>query len=163
MSRSDSPDSYAKLEKVGACALFQPAASAVALTKKMFHRRRCVPRLERLLSSRARSSRACGGRPHGSFFHITRAHNAHSHGTGTYGVVYKAKDVTTNQIVALKKIRLEAEDEGVPSTAIREISLLKELKDDNIVRCVITHPVDGTVANDGRVLTDLFLIYFFFF
>jgi len=36
--------------------------------------------------------------------------------------------------VALKKIRLEAEDEGVPSTAIREISLLKELKDENIVR-----------------------------
>lgn len=54
--------------------------------------------------------------------------------TGTYGVVYKARDVTNNQIVALKKIRLEAEDEGVPSTAIREISLLKELKDDNIVR-----------------------------
>lgn len=49
--------------------------------------------------------------------------------------MYKARDVNTNQIVALKKIRLEAEDEGVPSTAIREISLLKELKDDNIVRC----------------------------
>jgi serine/threonine protein kinase len=57
--------------------------------------------------------------------------------TGTYGVVYKARDCTTNQIVALKKIRLEAEDEGVPSTAIREISLLKELKDDNIVRYAI--------------------------
>lgn len=55
-------------------------------------------------------------------------------GEGTYGVVYKARDITTNQIVALKKIRLEAEDEGVPSTAIREISLLKELKDDNVVR-----------------------------
>lgn len=55
-------------------------------------------------------------------------------GEGTYGVVYKARDVQTNQIVALKKIRLEAEDEGVPSTAIREISLLKELKDDNVVR-----------------------------
>ena len=53
---------------------------------------------------------------------------------GTYGVVYKAKDVTNGRIVALKKIRLEAEDEGVPSTAIREISLLKELRDDNIVR-----------------------------
>lgn len=49
-------------------------------------------------------------------------------------MVYKARDVGTNQIVALKKIRLEAEDEGVPSTAIREISLLKELKDDNIVK-----------------------------
>lgn len=60
--------------------------------------------------------------------------HAHTHTTGTYGVVYKARDVSTNQIVALKKIRLEAEDEGVPSTAIREISLLKELKDDNIVR-----------------------------
>jgi serine/threonine protein kinase len=56
--------------------------------------------------------------------------------SGTYGVVYKARDIGTNQIVALKKIRLEAEDEGVPSTAIREISLLKELKDDNIVRLV---------------------------
>jgi cyclin-dependent kinase len=54
-------------------------------------------------------------------------------GEGTYGVVYKARDMGTNQIVALKKIRLEAEDEGVPSTAIREISLLKELKDENIV------------------------------
>ena len=51
-------------------------------------------------------------------------------------MVYKARDVATNEVVALKKIRLEAEDEGVPSTAIREISLLKELKDKNVVRCV---------------------------
>ncbi|KAJ3571259.1 hypothetical protein NP233_g3874 [Leucocoprinus birnbaumii] len=55
-------------------------------------------------------------------------------GEGTYGVVYKARDVTSNRIVALKKIRLEAEDEGVPSTAIREISLLKELNDENVVQ-----------------------------
>jgi len=57
--------------------------------------------------------------------------------SGTYGVVYKAKDVNSGNYVALKKIRLEAEDEGVPSTAIREISLLKELKDDNIVMSVL--------------------------
>lgn len=55
-------------------------------------------------------------------------------GEGTYGVVYKAKDRVTGEIVALKRIRLEAEDEGIPSTAIREISLLKELQHPNIVR-----------------------------
>ena len=48
-------------------------------------------------------------------------------GEGTYGVVYKAKDQKGNEIYALKKIRLQAEEEGIPSTAIREISLLKEL------------------------------------
>jgi len=100
------------------------------------HRRRCVPQLKRgLLLSRIRAT----GGPWLIPYYITRTRTfAHSHAhAGTYGVVYKAKDVTTNQIVALKKIRLEAEDEGVPSTAIREISLLKELKDDNIVRCVV--------------------------
>lgn len=55
-------------------------------------------------------------------------------GEGTYGVVYKAKDRKSGRIIALKRIRLEAEDEGIPSTAIREISLLKELKHPNIVR-----------------------------
>jgi len=55
-------------------------------------------------------------------------------GEGTYGVVYKAKNRLTGDLVALKKIRLEAEDEGIPSTAIREISILKELQHPNIVR-----------------------------
>lgn len=64
--------------------------------------------------------------------------------SGTYGVVYKARDLANNgRIVALKKIRLEAEDEGVPSTAIREISLLKEMKDPNIVRLFNIVHADG--------------------
>ena len=55
-------------------------------------------------------------------------------GEGTYGVVFKARDSQTGDIVALKKIKLELEDEGVPSTALREISVLKTLKHPNIVR-----------------------------
>ncbi len=54
-------------------------------------------------------------------------------GEGTYGVVYKAKDIYKNEIVAIKKIRLENEDEGMPSTAMREIAILKELSHPNIV------------------------------
>jgi negative regulator of PHO system len=46
---------------------------------------------------------------------------------------YKGRSRTTNEIVALKEIHLDAE-EGTPSTAIREISLMKELKHVNIVR-----------------------------
>ncbi|XP_055379368.1 cyclin-dependent kinase 2 isoform X1 [Condylostylus longicornis] len=55
-------------------------------------------------------------------------------GEGTYGIVYKAKDKKTGKDVALKKIRLKGESEGVPSTAIREISLLKDLKHNCIVQ-----------------------------
>ncbi len=54
-------------------------------------------------------------------------------GEGTYGIVYKAKDKITNELVAIKSIRLDHEDEGIPSTAVREISILKQLQHPNIV------------------------------
>merc|ERR1711934_504896 len=54
-------------------------------------------------------------------------------GEGTYGVVYRAKDKESGDIVALKKVRMGNEDEGVPSTALREIALLKEIKHPNTV------------------------------
>ena len=54
-------------------------------------------------------------------------------GEGTYGVVFKSRNKETQELVALKKIKLENEDEGIPSTAIREISILKQLKHPNIV------------------------------
>lgn len=54
-------------------------------------------------------------------------------GEGTYGVVYKAIDKRTNETYALKKILLEQEEEGIPATSVREISILKDLKHPNIV------------------------------
>ncbi|BGP37452.1 negative regulator of the PHO system [Rhodotorula kratochvilovae] len=54
-------------------------------------------------------------------------------GEGTYATVHKGRSRITNELVALKEIHLDAE-EGTPSTAIREISLMKELKHPNIVR-----------------------------
>ncbi|XP_064120780.1 cyclin-dependent kinase 16-like isoform X2 [Macrobrachium nipponense] len=53
-------------------------------------------------------------------------------GEGTYATVYKGRSRLTDNLVALKEIRLEHE-EGAPCTAIREVSLLKELKHANIV------------------------------
>ena len=66
-------------------------------------------------------------------------------------MVYKAKDRTNDEIVALKRIRLEVEDEGIPSTALREISLLRELKHDNIVE------LKDCVQSDGK----LYLVFEF--
>lgn len=48
-------------------------------------------------------------------------------GEGTYGKVYKAQDKATGQLVALKKTRLEMDEEGIPPTTLREISLLQML------------------------------------
>lgn len=55
-------------------------------------------------------------------------------GEGTYGKVYKAIAKSSGKVVALKKMKLDAEEEGVPSTAIREIALLKELSHENVVK-----------------------------
>ncbi|KAM4570280.1 cyclin-dependent kinase 17 [Odontesthes bonariensis] len=53
-------------------------------------------------------------------------------GEGTYATVFKGRSKLTDNLVALKEIRLEHE-EGAPCTAIREVSLLKDLKHANIV------------------------------
>ena len=52
---------------------------------------------------------------------------------GAYGVVYRAKDKSTEEIVAIKKLKLDKEKEGFPITALRELSTLISLKQENIV------------------------------
>jgi len=55
-------------------------------------------------------------------------------GEGTYGTVYKATCKRTGEPVAIKKIKILYEDDGVPATALREIALLKELNHENVVQ-----------------------------
>lgn len=57
-------------------------------------------------------------------------------GQGTFGVVYLAKNKFTEELVALKKIRKQHEEDGVPSSALREIALLMELEHVNIVKLI---------------------------
>ncbi|OQR76869.1 cyclin-dependent kinase 11B-like, partial [Tropilaelaps mercedesae] len=52
---------------------------------------------------------------------------------GTYGVVYRAKDKQTDEIVALKRLKMEKEKEGFPITSLREINTLLKAQHPNIV------------------------------
>lgn len=54
-------------------------------------------------------------------------------GEGTFGKVYKARNVLTGALVALKRIKVEAEKDGFPVTALREIKLLQSLSNTNVV------------------------------
>jgi len=53
--------------------------------------------------------------------------------------------VQTGQTVAIKKIRLGKQKEGVNFTALREIKLLKELKDPNIIELIDAFPHKGNL------------------
>lgn len=48
-------------------------------------------------------------------------------------MVYKGINQRTKEIIALKKIKLDTQSEGVPSTTIREISVLREIDHPNVV------------------------------
>ncbi len=52
---------------------------------------------------------------------------------GSYGVVFRAREKTTGEIVALKKLKLDEEKYGFPITALREINALMNCKHENVV------------------------------
>ncbi|PFH54621.1 hypothetical protein AMATHDRAFT_72399 [Amanita thiersii Skay4041] len=69
---------------------------------------------------------------------------------GSYGVVFRARDKETGEIVALKKLKLEEEKNGFPITALREINALMLCRHDNVVgiREVVV----------GETLTQVFVV-----
>lgn len=52
---------------------------------------------------------------------------------GSYGIVFRARDKQTGDIVALKKLKLDEEKYGFPITALREINALMLCRHDNVV------------------------------
>ncbi|ESK98352.1 cmgc cdk pitslre protein kinase [Moniliophthora roreri MCA 2997] len=52
---------------------------------------------------------------------------------GSYGVVFRARDKQTGDIVALKKLKLDEEKNGFPITALREINALMSCRHENVV------------------------------
>jgi len=54
-------------------------------------------------------------------------------GQGAYGKVYKARDTQSGLFIAMKKTLHNFEREGVPTTVLREICLLRELTHPHIV------------------------------
>jgi len=54
-------------------------------------------------------------------------------GQGTYGTVYLAIEKATQTVVALKKMRNQQDEEGIPVSALREVSLLRNLSHPNII------------------------------
>ena len=64
-------------------------------------------------------------------------------GSGTYGIVFKGIDMTNNEAIALKKINMEMETEGIPYSALREITILKKLSHPNIINLLDVIPSIG--------------------
>jgi cell division cycle 2-like protein len=69
---------------------------------------------------------------------------------GTYGVVYRAQDKQTGEIVALKKLKMDREREGFPMTSLREVKILMTFKH--------THIVDVKEIVVGNNLNSIFIV-----
>jgi Protein kinase domain len=82
--------------------------------------------------------------------HIDTFQKLNRIGEGTYGIVYRAKHRKSGQIVALKRIRMEFTNEGLPISSLREIAILKGLRHENIVS------VFDVVVGNG--IEDIFML-----
>ena len=86
-------------------------------------------------------------------------------GEGTFGKVYKAKDLATGDIIALKKvlIRTDSEREGFPITAVREIKILKQLRHENIVTLkeIISDSPQAAELRNSKSMTPSYIHVFY--
>lgn len=89
-------------------------------------------------------------------------------GEGTYGIVFRAREKKSNKIVALKQIRVpdpEGDQErerqnGIPVTALREISILRGVRCENVVG---VGEVAVSMGERGEGLGDVWMVRLFLF
>ncbi len=77
---------------------------------------------------------------------------------GTYGVVYRARDKRTKEIVALKRLKMEREKEGFPITSLREINTLLISQHPNVVtvrEIVVGSNMDKIYIGDTNNIVNL--------
>ncbi|KAL7445944.1 hypothetical protein ACHAXM_011763 [Skeletonema potamos] len=81
---------------------------------------------------------------------VTAFQKKHQVGEGTYGSVFVGADKITGEIVALKRINTEEEENGFPITAIREVKILKALNHENIVKLkeIVTSKDQGDIPKN---------------
>jgi len=81
---------------------------------------------------------------------VTAFQKKHQVGEGTYGSVFMGADKITGEIVALKRINTEEEENGFPITAIREVKILKALNHENIVELkeIVTSKDQGAIPKN---------------
>ena len=72
-------------------------------------------------------------------------------------MVYKARELKTDCSVAVKEIKIDHSDDGIPSTAIREIAVLQELRDNPYIV-----NVKEIVHGGGEKRNRLWLIFEYF-
>ena len=87
---------------------------------------------------------------HGRTRNVSEFEKLNRVGEGTYGIVYRARDTKTNELVALKRVRMEKEKDGLPVSGLREISILMTCNHENIV------PLREIAV--GKSLDNIFLV-----
>jgi cyclin-dependent kinase 12/13 len=99
-------------------------------------------------------------------------------GQGTYSIVYKARDLDSGKVVALKKVRFVNMDPESVRFMAREIHVLRRLDHPNVIRLqgiiasrvsqslylvfeYMEHDLSGLIASPGLKLTEPQVVFFF--
>ncbi|XP_023688041.1 cyclin-dependent kinase 4 [Paramormyrops kingsleyae] len=76
-------------------------------------------------------------------------------GGGAYGTVYKARDRQSGQFVALKSVRVQTNQDGLPLSTVREVALLKRLEQFEHPNVVKLMDVCATLRTDQETKVTL--------